>query len=115
MIDHAPPLPPAGMGRGWGCETPTSEPTPPLPTLSPQEREGFRMFAHGKWRAATVIAADTLIVADGPALIVRNDTQIALLPGWRAIATYRADDLYRSPVFLYRVPESLPDEDLPDA
>ncbi len=80
---------PSPLRRGVGggaVQTGNPEPTPPLPTLSPQEREGFRMFAHGKWRAATVIAADTLIVADGPALIVRNDTQIALLPGWRAIA-----------------------------
>ena len=44
MIDHAPPLPPAGWGRGWGCETPTSEPTPPLPTLSPQGGDGYSEF-----------------------------------------------------------------------
>ena len=30
------------------------------------------------------------------------------LPGWHAIAIDTADDLYRSQVFLYRAPESLP-------
>lgn len=30
------------------------------------------------------------------------------LPGWRAIDCRIAGDLYRSPVFLYRVPDSLP-------
>lgn len=44
------------------------------------------MFAAGAWLDAPVIAADQLARADGPALIVRPDTQIALLPGWRASA-----------------------------
>ncbi len=30
------------------------------------------------------------------------------LPGWRAIDSRVADDLYLSPVFLYRMPDSLP-------
>ena len=35
------------------------------------------MFALGAWHDAPVIAADALTTADGPALIVRADTQIA--------------------------------------
>ncbi len=46
----------------------------------------LRMFAHGSWREAAVIAADAFDTIDGPALIVRPDTQIALAPGWRAKA-----------------------------
>ncbi|MET0272099.1 MAG: hydantoinase B/oxoprolinase family protein, partial [Phenylobacterium sp.] len=38
----------------------------------------------GQWHDAPVIRADTLTTIDGPALIVRPDTQIALLPRWRA-------------------------------
>ncbi len=51
------------------------------------------MYAHGQWWDAPVLAAETLTNADGPALIVRADTQIALLPGWRA--TVGADGLIR--------------------
>ncbi|HEX4712907.1 hydantoinase B/oxoprolinase family protein [Phenylobacterium sp.] len=61
------------------------------PRLRGDERVG--MFAHGAWRDAPVIAADALTTADGPALIVRADTQIALAPGWRATA--HADGLIR--------------------
>ncbi|MDZ4374816.1 MAG: hydantoinase B/oxoprolinase family protein [Phenylobacterium sp.] len=42
------------------------------------------MFAHAQWREAAVISAEGLDQIEGPALIVRADTQIALLPGWRA-------------------------------
>ena len=52
-----------------------------------------KMFALGTWHDAPVIAAEELTEADGPALIVRPDTQIALLPGWRATA--QADGLIR--------------------
>ncbi|MDO8411296.1 MAG: hydantoinase B/oxoprolinase family protein [Phenylobacterium sp.] len=38
-----------------------------------------------------VIEADALVQQDGPALIIRDDTQIAVLPGWRATA--RAEGL----------------------
>lgn len=44
------------------------------------------MFAHGRWHDAPVVSADALQDLDGPALIVRADTQIAVLPGWRARA-----------------------------
>ncbi|MFC3070882.1 hydantoinase B/oxoprolinase family protein [Phenylobacterium soli] len=45
-----------------------------------------RLYAGGQWRTAPVISAETLTTTEGPALIVRPDTQIALLPGWRAAA-----------------------------
>jgi 5-oxoprolinase (ATP-hydrolysing) len=48
--------------------------------------ERVRMFAHGAWHDAPVVAADAFATLDGPALIVRPDTQIALAPGWRATA-----------------------------
>ena len=51
------------------------------------------MFAQGQWHDADIVLADTLTTADGPALIVRADTQIALAPGWRATA--QADGLIR--------------------
>jgi 5-oxoprolinase (ATP-hydrolysing) len=48
--------------------------------------ERTRMYGHGRWHEAPVIPADGFGEAEGPALIVRADTQIALLPGWRATA-----------------------------
>jgi 5-oxoprolinase (ATP-hydrolysing) len=51
------------------------------------------MFAHGGWHSAPVIPADGFEQIEGPALIVRADTQIALAPGWRATA--EADGLIR--------------------
>ncbi len=64
-------------------------------SLGPRVRgdERMKMFAHGDWQDAPVLDADTLAAAEGPALIVRADTQIALLPGWRATA--EADGLIR--------------------
>ncbi|MFN3521950.1 MAG: hydantoinase B/oxoprolinase family protein [Phenylobacterium sp.] len=46
----------------------------------------IRMFAAGGFHDAPVIAAGGLGAVEGPALIVRGDTQIALTPGWRAEA-----------------------------
>lgn len=48
--------------------------------------ERVKLFAQGTLHSAPVIAAETLTKADGPCLIVRPDTQIALLPGWRAVS-----------------------------
>ncbi|HEY8617031.1 hydantoinase B/oxoprolinase family protein [Phenylobacterium sp.] len=48
--------------------------------------EKVSMYAHGAWRDAPVIPAEALTSIDGPALVVRPDTQIAVLPGWRATA-----------------------------
>jgi 5-oxoprolinase (ATP-hydrolysing) len=52
-----------------------------------------KMFAAGAWRDAPLVPADELETLDGPALIIRPDTQIAVLPGWRASA--EADGLIR--------------------
>ena len=60
----------------------------------PHEGEGeIAMFAHSDISLAPIVAADTLTNLDGPALIVRPDTQIALPLGWRATA--EADGLIR--------------------
>ncbi|HVI34288.1 hydantoinase B/oxoprolinase family protein [Phenylobacterium sp.] len=63
--------------------------------LGPRFRgdERVKMFAAGQWHEAPVVPADTLTAIDGPALVVRPDTQIAILPGWRATAD--ADGLVR--------------------
>jgi 5-oxoprolinase (ATP-hydrolysing) len=96
--EASPPL--DGEGRaaqrpGWGSQdqsrTAADGPHFPTPTASPSapphEGEGkMRLFAHGAWHDAPVVAADALATIDGPALIVRADTQIAVLPGWRATA-----------------------------
>jgi 5-oxoprolinase (ATP-hydrolysing) len=71
---------------GGGASRPDSEPTPPPPTPSPQGGGDVRLFALGAWHQAPVIRANSLATQDGPALIVRPDTQIAVLPGWRATA-----------------------------
>ncbi|MDO8322183.1 MAG: hydantoinase B/oxoprolinase family protein [Phenylobacterium sp.] len=55
--------------------------------------ERIEMFAHGHTTPAPIVAAETLTTLDGPALIVRPDTQIALPLGWRAVA--EADGLIR--------------------
>jgi 5-oxoprolinase (ATP-hydrolysing) len=62
--------------------------------LLPQgEKDSLKMFAHGAWQDAPVVLAEALTQADGPALIVRTDTQISVAPGWRATA--QADGLIR--------------------
>lgn len=55
----------------------------------PQTLAAF--VVEGTPQAVPVIEAHALVAQDGPALIVRDDTQIAVLPGWRATA--RADGL----------------------
>jgi 5-oxoprolinase (ATP-hydrolysing) len=86
----------------WGGHdpAPNAQPGPHTPTPaedvacpSPDGEGWTKLYAHGAWRDAPVIPADALATADGPALIVRPDTQIAVLPGWRA-ATER-DGLIR--------------------
>jgi 5-oxoprolinase (ATP-hydrolysing) len=63
-----------------------AEPARPSMDRGFQPQERVKMFAHGTWHDAPVIPADALIAMDGPALIVRADTQIAVTPGWRASA-----------------------------
>ncbi|WP_300575325.1 hydantoinase B/oxoprolinase family protein [Phenylobacterium sp.] len=55
----------------------------------PQTLAAF--VVEGTPQPVPVIEACALVRQDGPALIVRDDTQIAVLPGWRATA--RADGL----------------------
>jgi 5-oxoprolinase (ATP-hydrolysing) len=58
-----------------------------IPGPSSIEEEGrVQMYALSAWHRAPVVAADALTQLDGPALVVRADTQIAVLPGWRATA-----------------------------
>jgi 5-oxoprolinase (ATP-hydrolysing) len=83
------------VGRSAGPVVERDFPTPAASRLDPpHEGEGkLKMFAYGCWHEAPVIPADQFTTADGPALIVRADTQIALAPGWRARAD--ADGLIR--------------------
>lgn len=60
--------------------------------LRPNAHNHIRMYA-GAFHTAPVIRADAFTTVDGPALIVRPDTQIAVTPGWRATAA--ADGLIR--------------------
>jgi 5-oxoprolinase (ATP-hydrolysing) len=83
---NALPSPLQGGAGGGGANLLDAEPASPLLTLSPQGEEGVRMFALGAWHGAPVVDAATLTSIDGPALVVRPDTQIAVLPGWRAVA-----------------------------
>ncbi|HEX3886897.1 MAG TPA: hydantoinase B/oxoprolinase family protein [Phenylobacterium sp.] len=92
------PSPLAGEGglRSRSDEGPRETPHPSAsgPHLLPRgEKDTVAMFAHGAWHDAPVIAADAFTQVEGPALIVRADTQIALTPGWRAVA--QADGLIR--------------------
>ena len=82
-----------GGAMGGGASLPDSALTPPAPTPSPQGGGAVRMFALGIWHEAPVVVAEALATLDGPALVVRPDTQIAILPGWRATA--EADGLIR--------------------
>jgi len=87
-----------GVVRGQSAGLTEPAPHFPTPTASPSapphEGEGtVRMFALGAWHDAPVIGAESLTSVDGPALVVRADTQIAVLPGWRATAG--ADGLIR--------------------
>ncbi len=68
------------------AELPPSLPVRPLAfgdRLSPYR--GGRMFAGGVAHDAPIIDASDFAHVDGPALIIRGDTQIAVAPGWQAI------------------------------
>ena len=63
--------------------------SPPHPAIRPGappagKHLSTRLFFHGAWHDAPIIAAEHLTTAAGPALIIRADTQIALAPGWTA-------------------------------
>ena len=88
----SPPVKESGSRRLTDEGSPSAVSATPHPTCSAAhllphgEKDRVAMFAHGAWHDAPVIAADSYKAIDGPALIVRADTQIALLPGWRATA-----------------------------
>ncbi len=63
----------------------------PLPPEDGGRGSVTRMFFHGEFHDAPIIAAEALTTASGPALIIRADTQIALAPGW--IATTGPDGM----------------------
>ena len=59
----------------------------PVATPAPaavRARDAIRMFAEGRAHDAPVVPVAGLDEIDGPALVVRDDTQIAVAPGWRA-------------------------------
>jgi 5-oxoprolinase (ATP-hydrolysing) len=70
---------------------------PSAPHPKPVEGRGARttvnLVAKGRAQYAPVISANGFETLEGPALIVRGDTQIALAPGWRAVT--EADGLIR--------------------
>jgi 5-oxoprolinase (ATP-hydrolysing) len=65
-------------------------PSPP-PSPSGAEPGRAEVFFQGEQRLVPVVEAADLTVLEGPALIIRPDTQIAVGPGWRATA--RAEGL----------------------
>ena len=102
------PSPSMGEGPGMRVNAPRSPkevqeaappPAPhlqdvlPSPPSLPFPPRGGRVFADGRFHDAPVVDADAFMEIDGPALIVRGDTQIALGPGWRA--RREADGLIR--------------------
>ncbi|MFM8374716.1 MAG: hydantoinase/oxoprolinase family protein, partial [Phenylobacterium sp.] len=70
--------------------TPPRPPAPSQPPLrEPTRTSGvMQMTRRGSVHDATVLEAASLSGIEGPALILRDDTQLAVLPGWRA----QADD-----------------------
>jgi 5-oxoprolinase (ATP-hydrolysing) len=70
------------------AETPAREAPaqPQRPAGQGPSADVVQMYADGARRTAPLVPAETLSEAEGPALIVRGDTQIALPPGWRARA-----------------------------
>ena len=67
-------------GGGHPEHRPTSERTP---SVVPDQ---VRDDSSPKGGASTIVQADDLTTLDGPALIIRSDTQIAVAAGWRATA-----------------------------
>ena len=74
---------PTGLGGSPGLPTRSAAQTVP-----PHEGEGgkIRMFAGGAFHDAPIVFAEDFDTLDGPALIVRGDTQIAVASGWHARA-----------------------------
>ena len=65
--------------------TPPATAAAPPPAAGDEGATTTRLYADGAFHAAPILHAERLTQAvDGPALIVRGDTQIAVAPGWRA-------------------------------
>ena len=102
------PSPSMGQGLGMGVDAlklqdaareadrlpsePDNVPDAP-PSLPFPPRGGRTLFADGVALEAAVVDADAFHSIQGPALIIRGDTQIAVAPGWRA--EREADGLIR--------------------
>lgn len=72
---------------------PTPDAPPPI-SIPPGTRQGvMQMTCRSQALSAPVVEAAALSRIEGPALIVRDDTQVAVLPGWRAQG--EADGLIR--------------------
>ncbi len=81
------PRPPAGPSPDGAITAPSSG-------LDIEPVEGaIDMYVDGVVHTAPILSATGLTSVEGPALIVRGDTQIALAPGWRA--TGQDDGLIR--------------------
>ncbi|MFN9848826.1 MAG: hydantoinase B/oxoprolinase family protein [Alphaproteobacteria bacterium] len=72
--------------RDGGVGAENRGPAQLLPAAPGHGNEVIQMFARGAWLPATAASGETLTLVDGPALIRRPDTQIAVLPGWSANA-----------------------------
>lgn len=83
-----PPLPVKG-----GIRVASGGAKAPAPPPGEGGETRIAMFALGETHQAPIVAADAFSTLEGPALIVRGDTQIAVAPGWRATA--EADGLIR--------------------
>ena len=68
--------------------------------------EGARLAVCYLGRPAMAALAPCFAARLGPGALVLCHT--FALPGWRPVATATAGDLYRSSLFLYRLPDSLP-------
>jgi 5-oxoprolinase (ATP-hydrolysing) len=91
------------------AEPAEAAPTPPAPGPPPY----VTMTARGSSYDAPVIRAEALTEpVEGPALIVRGDTQIAVAPGWRA--RRERDGLIRLKRVAYAAHEPEADADHPD-
>ncbi len=54
------------------------------PVTTREERQSVRFFSQGAWHDARVYRPDTLVIADGPALVIEPHQTIVVEAGWRA-------------------------------
>ncbi|MDP3382812.1 MAG: hydantoinase B/oxoprolinase family protein, partial [Phenylobacterium sp.] len=65
-------------------QAPGPEADAPMSSSVPAETRFAEAFIQGRAVQVPVVEAGRLTALEGPALIIRSDTQIALAPGWRA-------------------------------